>query len=112
MRNWHGEGIWYGADYNPEQWPEQTWAEDVDLHATRRGQPGLGRHLLLGPDRTQPRADVLTGWTGRSTCCTMAAPARPGHRHGQPAAVAGAPAPGDAAPPGRRHGAWPGGRQA
>ncbi|MEU5826248.1 beta-galactosidase [Micromonospora tulbaghiae] len=31
MRNWHGEGIWYGADYNPEQWPEQTWAEDVEL---------------------------------------------------------------------------------
>ncbi|WP_433495396.1 beta-galactosidase [Micromonospora sp. CA-248089] len=31
MRNWHGEGIWYGADYNPEQWPEQTWTEDVDL---------------------------------------------------------------------------------
>ncbi|MFU8849738.1 beta-galactosidase [Micromonospora sp. SL1-18] len=31
MRNWHGEGIWYGADYNPEQWPEETWAEDVAL---------------------------------------------------------------------------------
>ena len=31
MRNWHGEGIWYGADYNPEQWPEQTWTEDVEL---------------------------------------------------------------------------------
>ncbi|MEV4273854.1 beta-galactosidase [Micromonospora aurantiaca (nom. illeg.)] len=31
MRNWHGDGIWYGADYNPEQWPEQTWAEDVEL---------------------------------------------------------------------------------
>ncbi|MGV9370347.1 beta-galactosidase [Micromonospora tulbaghiae] len=31
MRNWQGEGIWYGADYNPEQWPEQTWAEDVEL---------------------------------------------------------------------------------
>ncbi|MFI7431480.1 beta-galactosidase [Micromonospora sp. NPDC049836] len=31
MRNWQGERIWYGADYNPEQWPEQTWAEDVDL---------------------------------------------------------------------------------
>ncbi|GAB3086885.1 beta-galactosidase [Micromonospora schwarzwaldensis] len=31
MRNWHGEGIWYGADYNPEQWPEQVWPEDVAL---------------------------------------------------------------------------------
>ncbi|MGR6318165.1 beta-galactosidase [Micromonospora soli] len=31
MRNWQGESIWYGADYNPEQWPEETWAEDVTL---------------------------------------------------------------------------------
>ncbi|MFE9691080.1 beta-galactosidase [Micromonospora sp. NPDC005806] len=31
MRNWQGESIWYGADYNPEQWPEQTWVEDIAL---------------------------------------------------------------------------------
>ncbi|SCL22764.1 beta-galactosidase [Micromonospora rhizosphaerae] len=31
MWRWQGEGIWYGADYNPEQWPESTWAEDVAL---------------------------------------------------------------------------------
>jgi beta-galactosidase len=31
MRSWQGDGIFYGADYNPEQWPEQTWAEDVEL---------------------------------------------------------------------------------
>ncbi len=23
--------IWYGADYNPDQWPEETWAEDMRL---------------------------------------------------------------------------------
>ncbi|MEV6490860.1 beta-galactosidase, partial [Actinoplanes sp. NPDC051633] len=23
--------IWYGGDYNPEQWPEEVWAEDVQL---------------------------------------------------------------------------------
>lgn len=23
--------IWYGGDYNPEQWPKETWAEDVSL---------------------------------------------------------------------------------
>ena len=23
--------IWYGGDYNPEQWPEEVWAEDVRL---------------------------------------------------------------------------------
>ncbi|RQW85390.1 beta-galactosidase [Micromonospora globispora] len=31
MRSWQGAGIWYGADYNPEQWPESTWVEDVAL---------------------------------------------------------------------------------
>ncbi|PJI86681.1 beta-galactosidase [Luteimicrobium subarcticum] len=25
------DGIAYGGDYNPEQWPEETWAEDVRL---------------------------------------------------------------------------------
>ena len=25
------EGLLYGADYNPEQWPEEVWAEDVAL---------------------------------------------------------------------------------
>jgi beta-galactosidase len=24
-------GLWYGADYNPEQWPERVWVEDVAL---------------------------------------------------------------------------------
>ena len=23
--------IWYGGDYNPEQWPEEVWHEDVRL---------------------------------------------------------------------------------
>ncbi len=21
--------IWYGGDYNPDQWPEEVWDEDV-----------------------------------------------------------------------------------
>ena len=28
---WPTEGIAYGADYNPEQWPEEVWADDVAL---------------------------------------------------------------------------------
>ena len=28
---WPTEGIAFGADYNPEQWPEEVWAEDVAL---------------------------------------------------------------------------------
>src|SRR5258708_25876078 len=27
------DGLAYGGDYNPEQWPESTWAEDVRLMA-------------------------------------------------------------------------------
>ena len=23
--------IWYGGDYNPDQWPEEVWDEDVRL---------------------------------------------------------------------------------
>src|SRR5688572_8047027 len=23
--------IWYGGDYNPEQWPQEVWAEDMKL---------------------------------------------------------------------------------
>ena len=23
--------IWYGGDYNPDQWPEETWDEDIEL---------------------------------------------------------------------------------
>ena len=23
--------IWYGGDYNPEQWPESVWDEDIEL---------------------------------------------------------------------------------
>ncbi|MEU5567832.1 beta-galactosidase [Micromonospora musae] len=31
MRRWQGDRIFFGGDYNPEQWPEETWAEDVQL---------------------------------------------------------------------------------
>ena len=27
----HSGGIWFGGDYNPDQWPEQVWTEDVAL---------------------------------------------------------------------------------
>src|SRR5659263_616799 len=28
---WPTDGIAFGADYNPEQWPEEVWADDVAL---------------------------------------------------------------------------------
>lgn len=27
--------IWYGGDYNPDQWPEEVWDEDVRLWSRR-----------------------------------------------------------------------------
>ena len=26
-----GRGLAFGGDYNPEQWPEEVWAEDMAL---------------------------------------------------------------------------------
>ncbi|MFI7607471.1 beta-galactosidase [Micromonospora sp. NPDC049366] len=31
MRRWQSDRILFGGDYNPEQWPEEVWAEDVEL---------------------------------------------------------------------------------
>ncbi len=31
MRRWHEDRLAFGGDYNPEQWPRETWAEDVEL---------------------------------------------------------------------------------
>ncbi|HEX6195000.1 MAG TPA: beta-galactosidase, partial [Jiangellaceae bacterium] len=36
MSDWHGrlwrdDALRFGADYYPEQWPEEVWAEDVRL---------------------------------------------------------------------------------
>ncbi|MDG4802034.1 beta-galactosidase [Micromonospora sp. WMMD980] len=65
MRNWHGEGIFYGADYNPEQWPEQVWAEDVEL-MRRAGvnlvSVGIFSWALLEPTP----GDYEFGWLDRA----------------------------------------------
>jgi len=31
MRTWPSDAVALGADYNPEQWPEQVWEQDVAL---------------------------------------------------------------------------------
>ena len=30
-RNWQGDSIVFGCDYNPEQWPSEVWSDDVAL---------------------------------------------------------------------------------
>lgn len=57
-------GIGYGADYNPEQWPESTWAEDVRLMA----EAGVSLVTLgvFAWAKLQPAPGGLTaGWLDR-----------------------------------------------
>ena len=63
-----------------------------------RGQPGLRRHLLLGAAGARPGpVRVRLARPGPGPAARRRHPRRPGHRHRQPAAVAGPRAPGDAA---------------
>jgi beta-galactosidase len=45
--------IWYGGDYNPEQWPRETWAEDVRL--MQRGGISLATVGVFSWARLEPR---------------------------------------------------------
>ena len=57
-------GIAYGGDYNPEQWPEATWAEDVRLMA--EAGVNLVTVGVFSWARLQPGPGELTaGWLDR-----------------------------------------------
>jgi len=57
-------GIGYGGDYNPEQWPESTWAQDVRL-MTEAGV-NLVTVGVFSWSRLQPAPGELTaGWLDR-----------------------------------------------
>ena len=57
-------GIGYGGDYNPEQWPEATWAEDVRLMA--EAGVNLVTVGVFSWSRLQPAPGELTaGWLDR-----------------------------------------------
>ncbi|MFG3704779.1 beta-galactosidase [Micromonospora sp. NPDC047670] len=113
MRRWQGENIWFGADYNPEQWPESTWAEDVEL-MRRAGvnlvsvgifswallEPGPGEYEFGWLDRA---IDVLHAGGIAVDLATATASPPPWLAHRHPETL-----------PRRADGAilWPGGRQA
>lgn len=45
--------IWYGGDYNPEQWPREVWDEDVRL--MREGHVSLATVAVFSWARLEPR---------------------------------------------------------
>lgn len=64
MRRWQGDGIYFGGDYNPEQWPEQTWSEDVDL--MRRAGVNLVSVGIFSWARLEPHPGRFEfGWLDR-----------------------------------------------
>jgi beta-galactosidase len=86
-------GLLYGGDYNPEQWPEPTWAEDarlmrqagvnlvtVGVFAWARLEPRPGEYDLAWLDRV---LDVLQDHDVKVDLATATASPPPwmGHRH-------------------------------
>ncbi|MFE0192916.1 beta-galactosidase [Streptomyces sp. NPDC058989] len=105
-------GIQFGGDYNPEQWPEEVWAEDLKLmkaaHVTMvtagifswaRVEPRSGQWDFGWFDRVM---DNLAG-AGIAVClATMTASPPPWLSHAHPEIL-------PEGPDGQRR--WPGGRQ-
>ncbi|MFC7645090.1 beta-galactosidase [Streptosporangium lutulentum] len=58
------EGLCYGGDYNPEQWPEEVWKEDVEL--MRRAGVNLVTVGVFSWARLEPSPGVHDlGWLDR-----------------------------------------------
>jgi beta-galactosidase len=56
--------IYFGGDYNPDQWPEKVWAEDVE--AMRRAHVNLVTVGVFAWSRLQPAPDEFDfGWLDR-----------------------------------------------
>ncbi|MFG2223947.1 beta-galactosidase [Streptomyces sp. NPDC048644] len=105
-------GIRFGGDYNPEQWPEEVWADDLEL--MRKARVSMVTAGIFSWAKVQPRPDVWDfGWfdrvmdglagAGIDVClATMTASPPPWLSHAHPEML-----PEDA--DGRRR--WPGARQ-
>ena len=91
------DGLAYGGDYNPEQWPEEVWAEDVALMREAGVTLVIRRHLRLGHARAGARRVRLRlAGPGDRPAARGRHRGRPGHADGRAAALVPAPAPGGA----------------
>src|SRR5262249_59158828 len=96
----------YGGDYNPDQWPEDVWPQDVRL--MREAGANLVSLGIFSWSRLQPREDSFEfGWLDRLMdllheggiavdLATATASPPPGLSHPHPQML---PAPGAADPP-------------
>lgn len=51
-----GRGIAFGGDYNPDQWPEEVWDEDIEL--MRRARVNTVALAIFSWSKIQPAEDV------------------------------------------------------
>lgn len=59
-----GTGIAYGGDYNPDQWPESIWVEDIRL--MRKANVNVVALGIFSWDRIQPAEHEWDfGWLDR-----------------------------------------------
>ena len=62
--------IWYGGDYNPDQWPEEVWDEDVRLMV--KAGVNLVSVGIFSWAKIEPREDVYDfGWLDRICLCSI-----------------------------------------
>ncbi len=58
-------GIRYGGDYNPEQWPEEVWSEDVTLMVEAGVNLVTVGVFAWGELQGGPRQELQSGWMDR-----------------------------------------------
>ena len=89
------DGLAYGGDYNPEQWPEEVWEEDVALMreaGVKLVSVGIFSWGMLEP--AAGRVRVRLAGPGARPAARRRHRGRPGHADGRAAALVPAPAPG------------------
>ena len=62
----HGEKprIWYGGDYNPDQWPEEVWDDDIRL--MKKAKISVVSVAIFSWAKIEPREGVFDfGWLDR-----------------------------------------------
>src|SRR4051794_41861891 len=73
MSDWpQGVAMCFGGDYNPEQWPEEVWAQDVALMreaGVTLVSVGIFSWALLEPE---PGGTSLAGWSRALASSTRA----------------------------------------